>query len=184
MLRKVVLDACVLFPMYLRDTLLSTSEAGLYMPYWSQRILDEAMGNLVIRGKISVEKAKTLEEVIKTAFPESMLEVSTEVEAAMTNHPKDRHVLAAAVIAKANLIVTNNIKDFDTPLSITAISPDDFLCDLFDTNSEKMIEIIYQQAQKYKRSPRTFVELCNLLSKQTPKFTHKLLIFGVETYLN
>jgi hypothetical protein len=55
---SVLLDACVLFPMYLRDTLLSTAEAGLYVPYWSQKILDEAMGNLVRRGKISAEKFK------------------------------------------------------------------------------------------------------------------------------
>ncbi|HLO87346.1 MAG TPA: PIN domain-containing protein [Nostocaceae cyanobacterium] len=172
---KVVLDACVLFPMYLRDTLLSTAEAGLYMPYWSQKILDEAMRNLVVRGKTSVEKAKTLEEVIKAAFPESMLEVPTEVEAAMTNHPKDRHVLAAAVIAQADIIVTNDIKGFNTPLSIRDISPDDFLCDLYDANAYKMIEVIYQQAHKYKRSPRTYEDLCDLLSKQTPKFSEKLL---------
>lgn len=44
---KVILDACVLFAMYLRDTLLSTAEAGLYTPYWIQKILDEAMSNLV-----------------------------------------------------------------------------------------------------------------------------------------
>jgi len=44
---NVILDACVLFPMYLRDTLLSTVEAGLYVHYWSQKILDEAIGNVI-----------------------------------------------------------------------------------------------------------------------------------------
>ncbi|MBD2499207.1 hypothetical protein [Anabaena azotica] len=57
----VVLDACVLFPMYLRDTLLSIAEAGWYMPYWSQKILDEAISNLVINKKISSDVAKRLE---------------------------------------------------------------------------------------------------------------------------
>lgn len=55
-----VLDACVLFPMYLRDTLLSTAEAGLYLPYWSQKILDEAVGNIVSTGKMPAEKAMKL----------------------------------------------------------------------------------------------------------------------------
>ena len=50
---NVILDACVLFPMYLRDTLLSTAEADLYIPYWSQKILDEAMENLINKGYIS-----------------------------------------------------------------------------------------------------------------------------------
>ncbi|GET38121.1 hypothetical protein [Microseira wollei] len=38
----VLLDSCVMFPMYLRDTLLSAAEAGLYTRYWSQEILDGA----------------------------------------------------------------------------------------------------------------------------------------------
>jgi hypothetical protein len=71
---NVILDACVLFPMYLRDTLLSTAEADLYIPYWSQKILDEAMGNLINKGYISTEGARKLEEVIKMAFPEAMVE--------------------------------------------------------------------------------------------------------------
>jgi len=29
----VILDSCVLFPMYLRDLLLCTAEAELYLPY-------------------------------------------------------------------------------------------------------------------------------------------------------
>ncbi|WP_225893911.1 PIN domain-containing protein [Atlanticothrix silvestris] len=71
---SVILDACVLFPMYLRDTLLSTAEAGLYLPYWSQKILDEAMGNLVVKGRISAKVAKNIEETIKAAFPEAMVQ--------------------------------------------------------------------------------------------------------------
>ena len=178
---KVILDACVLFPMYLRDTLLSTAEAGLYVPYWSQKILDEAMSNLILKRKTSAEVARKLEEVIKAAFPVSMIEVPTEAEAAMTNHPKDRHVLAAAVLADADIIVTNNLQDFDTqalaPFKIIAKSPDDFLSDIFDDHPKEMVQVILHQAQNYKRSPRTFVELANLLSKQIPKFTAKILSF-------
>ncbi len=178
---SVILDACVLFPMYLRDTLLSTAEAGLYLPYWSQKILDEVMGNLILKGIISAKVAQNLEETIKAAFPEAMVEeIPWELEAAMTNDPKDRHVLAAAIIAKADFIVTNNIKDFSakalTPLNIKAQSPDNFLSDLFDTNPEEMVQIVRGQSQKYKKSPRTFVELLDILSRQIPEFTRKVLL--------
>lgn len=178
---SAVLDACVLFPMYLRDTLLSTAEAGLYMPYWTQKILDEAMGNLVLKGIISTEIAKNLEETINAAFPEAILEkVPSEVEKLMTNHPQDRHVLAAAVIAKADIIVTNNLADFSTkaliPWNIQAQSPEHFLSDLFDDYPEEIVQVLQKQCQKYKRSPRTFVELLNLLSKQMPEFTRKVLL--------
>jgi hypothetical protein len=54
---------------------------------------------------------------------------------AMTNHPKDRHVLAAAAHASVKVIVTYNIKDIPrsslTPYSITAQGPSAFLEDLY-----------------------------------------------------
>ena len=43
----VVLDACVLVPGSLRDTLLRAAEAGLYRLCWSDRILDELRLSLV-----------------------------------------------------------------------------------------------------------------------------------------
>ncbi|QLE56664.1 PIN domain-containing protein [Nostoc sp. TCL26-01] len=179
---RVVLDACVLFPMYLRDTLLSTAEAGLYLPYWSQRILDEAMRNLVLRGKISVEGASNLELVIKTAFPEAMIAaVPWELETSMTNNPKDRHVLATGIITNADTIVTHNLRDFsDEALNlykIKAQSPDSFLSDLFDEYPDKIVQVIQKQAQNYKRSPQTCVQLLERLSKQIPTFTSKVLSY-------
>jgi predicted nucleic acid-binding protein len=166
---SVLLDACVLFPMYLRDTLLSTAEAGLYIPYWSQKILDEAMSNLVLKGKISAEKAINLEEVIKAAFSEAVVKVPVELEEAMTNNPKDRHVLAAAVIAKADILVTNNLTDFDAQAlalwNIKAQSPDDFLSELFDDYPKEIVKVVRKQSQNYRRRTLTVAELLSLLSK-------------------
>lgn len=69
----------------------------------------------------------------------------------MTNRPKDRHVLAAAVAAGAQVIVTDNLKDFqaDTlaPYDIEAQSPDEFLADLFDQDSDTMVRIIHEQSR-------------------------------------
>ena len=67
------------------------------------------------------------------AFPESMVaeEQINALEAAMTNAPEDRHVLAAAVAASAEVIVTFNLNDFPTeacrPHEIEAMHPDEFL---------------------------------------------------------
>lgn len=41
-----------------------------------------------------------------------MVEVPSGLIELMTNDLKDRHVLATAVMAKANLILTNNFTDF------------------------------------------------------------------------
>ncbi len=179
---RVVLDACVLFPMYLRDTLLSTADEDLYLPYWSQKIIDEVIGNLVKGGTLSQEKAKNLERTIKIAFPEAMVEVPVALEQAMTNEPKDRHVLAAAVTAGADIIVTNNLKDFRendlAPWNIIAQSPDEFLSDLLDEYPDSIVDLLQQQSQKYKNPPKTFTELINFLREKagTPKFASNILL--------
>ncbi len=179
---RVVLDACVLFPMYLRDTLLSTADEDLYLPYWSQKIIDEVIGNLVKGGTLSQDKAKNLERTIKIAFPEAMVEVPVALEQAMTNEPKDRHVLAAAVTAGADIIVTNNLKDFRendlAPWNIIAQSPDEFLSDLLDEYPDSIVDLLQQQSQKYKNPPKTFTELINFLGEKagTPKFASNILL--------
>jgi predicted nucleic acid-binding protein len=179
---SVLLDACVLFPMYLRDTLLSTADEGLYLPYWSHKILDEAIDNLIGGGTLSQEKAKNLENQIKLAFPEAMVEVPVGLEEAMTNDPKDRHVLAAAVTAGADIIVTNNLKDFRendlAPWNIIAQSPDEFLSDLLDEYPDSIVDLLQQQSQKYKNPPKTFTELINFLGEKagTPKFASNILL--------
>lgn len=108
----VVLDAGVLIPAPLRDTLLRAVEAGLYRAQWSEDILEEVRRNLISELGRSEEQAQRLVDTIHTAFPEAMVTGYASLTAAMTNHPKDRHVLAAAVVAGAQVIVTSNLKDF------------------------------------------------------------------------
>lgn len=106
-------------------------------------------------------------------------EVPLQLEAIMTNDPKDRHVLAAAIIVNADIIVTNNLTDFSTqalaPWKIKAQLPDNFLSDLFDEYPKEMVQVLQQQCQNYKRNPQTFAELLKLLNKQVPGFTKRLL---------
>lgn len=70
---------------------------------------------------------------MRTAFPDARVTGYESLIPAMTNHPKDRHVLAAAARADAAVIVTANLKDFPAaalePYQIDAVHPDDFLLD-------------------------------------------------------
>ena len=125
---SVFLDACVVFPTYLRDTLLCIAEPCLYIPYWSQKIFDEATHKLVTKGIKTVESARDFEAIINQAFPEAMVEVPVWLVDTMTNVPS-RHVLAA-VTTQVNVIVTNNLRNFkaqNLPIGLKAQSPDDFL---------------------------------------------------------
>jgi predicted nucleic acid-binding protein len=67
---RVVLDANVLFPFTLRDTLLRAAAAGYFQLYWSDEILHEARRNLVGHGVINEEQADRLVTTMQRAFPE------------------------------------------------------------------------------------------------------------------
>lgn len=57
---KVVLDANVLYPFTLRDTLLRAAAAGFFQAHWSEMLLDEATRNLVVNGVVTAEQADRL----------------------------------------------------------------------------------------------------------------------------
>ena len=180
MLPIVVLDACVIIPMPLCDTLLRAAEAELYCPQFSQEILDEATRNLVKMGKMTEAKATRYQGYIKAAFPEAIVEVPEQLIEIMTNHPKDRHILAAAVKAKAGIIVTSNLKDFPREalelFGIEAKHPDDFLLDLCNKHTVGVLaQVIKEQAEALKKPQTNVKEVLARLSCQVPMFVGKVL---------
>src|SRR4051812_1551533 len=108
----VVVDANVLFPLTLRDTVLRAAAAGFYQVRWSADILDEMERNLISTGTVPAQKAVRFRATMEKYFPEAQVTGYQALIPAMTNHPKDRHVVAAAVKAGAQVIATANLKDF------------------------------------------------------------------------
>ena len=112
---QVVLDADVIFPASLRDTLLRLAEIELFDPLWSERILEEVKRN-VIKGRDDISEADMdrMAVAMNGAFEDALVDEAAiaQVEGSMENDPKDRHVLAAAVVGGASGIVTNNVADF------------------------------------------------------------------------
>lgn len=157
---RVVLDACVLYPMHLRDVLLQAAAEGLYQAYWSKQILDEATRNLVAKLQITESQAAHLITTMSGAFPESIVTDYEHLVAAMRNDPKDRHVAAAAVKAGAQVVVTDNISDFSTmPDGIEAQTADEFLCNLFDLNPDRMMLALEKICARRKRPPNEILPL-------------------------
>ena len=68
---KVLLDANVLYPFTLRDTLLRAASEGFFQIYWSAEILNEAVRNLVTSGTITAEQGARLRATMEGAFPEA-----------------------------------------------------------------------------------------------------------------
>lgn len=176
---KVVLDASVLYPFTLRDTLLRAAEAGFFQAYWSTQILDEVLRNLVADLRITQVQAQTLSAAMSEAFPEAMVTGHEPLIAAMRNHEKDRHVAAAAVKAGAEVIVTSNTKHFqELPEDLEAQSPDEFLGNLFDLDPDTMVDILKQQADDLRKPPCSLEDLLRSLDKVVPTF-----VAGIRAYM-
>lgn len=147
-----VLDACVLIPMPLADTLLRMAETPrLYLPRWSAEIMSEVSRNLVSKLGLTPEQAQRREAVLRLHFPEAWIEGYEPLIPAMQNHPKDRHVLAAALRCGAELIVTYNAKDYATeilsPLGLERQGPSAFLRNLYDLEAGIFTHKLDEQAE-------------------------------------
>lgn len=185
MVLSVILDSCVIYPMPLRDTLMRAAEAELYELHFSQEILDRVTRKLVQNGRMKTNaKAAYLQEEIKKYFPEAIVEVPEHLVTKMTNNPDDRHVIAAAIVAKAEVIVTVDMDGFPTealaPWGIEAWHADDFLVYLDEQNPGTMIKIIWEQSNELK-VPKSVPEIIDKLEttnlnrkNRVPKFTHTI----------
>ena len=112
--QTVILDACVLYPAPLRDLLLSVAANDLYRAHWTQEIHNEWTRNLLLnRPDLSADQLKRTVEMMNQAFPDSLVEDYEKlIDSVVLPDPQDRHILAAAIKCQANVIVTNNIRDF------------------------------------------------------------------------
>ena len=142
-----VLDTSVLAPMPVADTLLRLAEEPrFYLPRWSNQILDELHRTLEIKFGYSAEQAARRVRVMLTAFPEAMVTGYAELIPAMKNHPKDAHVLAAAIRCRAQAIVSDNKRHFPkealTGYSITCLTAGEFLEEQYRLDSAGFLSLI------------------------------------------
>ncbi len=167
---RVVLDSCLLIPMPLADTLLGMAEhPRLYLPKWSRHIMEEVTRNLVEKWAMPSDKAGRREEELRKHFPEAWVEGYEPLADLMTNHPKDRHVLAAAVRSAAELIVTYNRRHFAAaslePWQVEVQGPSRFLRGLCDLEPGLFVHKLHEQAAAVGMS---LEDLLDRLSRNVP----------------
>ena len=162
----VVLDTCVLYPAHLRDTLLRLAERDLYRPLWSADIVEELRRNLSVIAPGAVDH---LLDQMAAAFPEAEVDGHRPLIDGLTCDPKDRHVLAAAVRADADAVVTFNVDDFPeaslAPFGVEVLHPDAFLLDLLDLAPGLVLGARSDQAAANRRAPKTVADLLDALAR-------------------
>ncbi len=139
---------------YLNDLILWLAERGLFRPLWSEEILEELEVNLMANGEEPAFVKKRL-GAMRTHFPDAVVTGYASLVEAMSCHPKDRHVLAAAVRADAEVLVTFNLKDFPSEcvatFDVEIVHPDAFLLDQLDLYPGPTVDVLHQLIRGYSR---------------------------------
>lgn len=155
------LDACVLVPITLTNVILTAAEEGLLQPCWSPEVIDEAVEAITkIRPHLNEERIRFRFTAMNEAF-EGALASGNPAMLNGRSFPDidDKHVVAAAVAAGATVIVTANIRDFPKPvlaeLGLTAVSPDELLLQLLETEVEAMVNVVIKVATALRNPERT-----------------------------
>jgi predicted nucleic acid-binding protein len=166
-----VLDTCVLAPMPLCDTLLRLAEEpAFYIPKWSADILRELRSTLLRMGYTEAQAERRI-GAMETAFEDANVTGYERLVASMTNDPKDRHVLAAAVRCGAQAIITDNVKHFPpvsvAPYDIGVLTPDEFLLHQFHLNAETVVAKLDGQAAIRRVS---LSDLLAAMRRRAPRF--------------
>ena len=182
-----VLDAAVLVPAGLRDLLLSCADAEVFRPVWQSELEAEIVRNVprlrVKRGTGTAQEAARYAEqtllAMNSAFPAARLADTAwrGRVAAMTNDPKDRHVLAAAVACGASHVVTVNLRDFPVasrPAGVLVHAPDRFLLDRLRDNELGIRHAVEAMASRHAHTAR---ELATLMTggRFVPRFGAAML---------
>lgn len=139
-----MLDTNVIYPIDIRDLLFWFASYDLFTPKWSKHIFDEWESVMRRKGIAEEEITKRLSKA-QQAFPDALVDnYEPLVSSLELPDERDRHVLAAAIKTNANIIVTNNMKDFPeaylASFGLTAKTADDFITDTIDLNNELALE--------------------------------------------
>lgn len=156
----------------LRDVLLSLSYNGVFAARWTNQIHDEWTRNLQRqRPDLTPSQLQRTRALMNSQIDESLVEGYEPLIPTLTlPDADDRHVLAAAIHARAEVIVTWNLKDFPAsalqPYGIEALSPDRFLVGLLPDWQNLIIESLATVRKRLKSPPHSPTQFLDALARQ------------------
>ena len=171
----VVLDANVLFPVRVRDILLSFADEGLFRARLTDEIVDEWTRNLIKLKPHLEDSIRRQVELLHTHFPECFVQgYRPLIEGLALPDQDDRHVLAAAIRCSAQVIVTENRRDFPADVldehGIEVLGADDVLVNAYDLFPAQARHALKTIRSRYRKPSMTATEfLIDLVRSGLPK---------------
>jgi predicted nucleic acid-binding protein len=166
-----IFDACVLYPAPLRDLLMHLALLDVVRGRWTHDIHEEWMRSLLAeRRDLTREQLERTRQLMDAHVREGLVSGYEPLIPALTlPDPQDRHVLAAAIHAKADVIVTFNLKDFPAEtlalFGMEAQHPDEFVTSLLDLDGASVCAAVKRQRASLKNPPKTPEELLHVFER-------------------
>lgn len=166
-----IYDASVLYPNTLRDLLIRLAQSGLVQAKWTEQILDEMFAALLRqRPDLDPAKLQRTRTLMGTAVRDwKVTGYEPLVDVLKLPDPDDRHVLAAAIRAHAQIIVTSNLRHFPadalTEWNIDPKSPDEFVRDQISLSQNTVYAAVQQIADSWRRPPGSVDDVLDQLER-------------------
>lgn len=167
-----IYDSCVLYPAPLRDLLVRLARTGLFRARWTDAIHDEWIRSVLEnRPDLSTSQLERTRQLMNAAVRDCLVTgYEGRVDSLTLPDVDDRHVLAAAIEAQAQIIVTYNLRDFPSgalqAYGVEAQHPDEFVVRLIALNPLTVRETVETHQQALKNPPKTPAQYLATLSNQ------------------
>jgi hypothetical protein len=178
---SALFDACVLYPAPLRDILVELATTDMFRGRWTNQIHDEWIRNLLKNRPDLTEEQLIRTKDLMNQYARDPLIEDYDALIPMLELPDegDRHVLAAAIRGKCDVIVTMNLKDFPKSVlatyDIEAQHPDLFISDLIDLDPLKVLSSAQNVQKRLKNPAKSFTQYLEILLNQGLTITVRML---------
>ncbi len=146
----------MIFPTVMREVLLGVAQIGAYMPLWSDRILEEWARAAAKLGPEAEAQARGEAAMLSAKWPGARVDWPEALEERLWLPDRaDVHVLAAAIAAGAEVIVTANAGDFPRRIlaeeGVSRADPDAFLLGFWQADRagvEAVVQRVLNEARR------------------------------------
>lgn len=141
--------------------MIEVARTGTFQARWSDEIHDEWTRSLKKkRPDLDPHKIEQRRAAMDAAIPDCLVTgYESQIAGLTLPDPTDHHVLAAAIVGRADVIVTFNLKHFpDDVLSdfqVEAQHPDTFLIHQRGLNEQRFLECARRCRRRLKNPPKT-----------------------------
>jgi len=147
------------------------AQNAMFRARWTNQVHEEWISALLRnRPDLNRGRLERTRKLMDSAIRDCLVEGYEELIPVLTlPDPDDRHILAAAIHCRADVIVTSNLQDF--PASelgkhrIRAQHPDDFILGLMEHDLELVVKTAREQRADLTRPPKTVDEFLESLER-------------------